>query len=133
MIGLYYNSAKNISVNNVHELPFYEEKIAVADSSFERSDEFWDTARHERISANDKKVYLMVDSLNNQPLIKSYIDIVEIAVEGHIPKNKVDLGPKMGCEHGSRYIPQSPPNTIHQAEAHIHQWVFQNAQFCCAP
>ncbi len=93
MIGLYYNSAKNISVNNVHELPFYEEKISVADSSFERSDEFWDTARHERISANDKKVYLMVDSLKNQPLIKSYIDIVEIAVEGHIPKNKVDLGP----------------------------------------
>jgi hypothetical protein len=93
MIGLYYNSAKNISVNNVHELPFYEEKIAVADSSFERSDEYWDSTRHERISANDKKVYLMVDSLKNQPLIKSYIDIVEIAVEGHIPRNKIDLGP----------------------------------------
>lgn len=93
MIGLYYNSAKNISVNNVHELPFYEEKIAVADSSFERSDEYWDTTRHERISANDKKVYLMVDSLKNQPLIKSYIDIVEIAVEGHIPNDKIDLGP----------------------------------------
>tara|TARA_Y100000385_G_scaffold145562_1_gene151184 strand:+ start:29406 stop:31901 length:2496 start_codon:yes stop_codon:yes gene_type:complete len=93
MIGLYYNSAKNISVNNVQELPFYEDKISVEENSFDRSDNFWDTARHERISADDKKVYLMVDSLKNQPLIKSYIDIVEIAVEGHIPKNKVDLGP----------------------------------------
>ncbi len=93
MIGLYYNSAKNISVNNVQELPFYENKIRVTENSFDQSDAFWDTARHERISADDKKVYLMVDSLKNQPLIKSYIDVVEIAVEGHIPKNKVDLGP----------------------------------------
>ncbi len=93
MIGLYYNSAKNISVNNVHELPFYDEKIAVNDNSFERSDKYWDTTRHERISVNDKKVYLMVDSLKNQPLIKSYIDIVEIAVEGHIPKDKIEIGP----------------------------------------
>ena len=93
MIGLYYNSAKNISVNQVHELPFYEDKITVADSSFERNEKYWDTARHERISDDDKKIYLMVDSLKNQPLIKSYIDVVEIAVEGHIPKEKVDLGP----------------------------------------
>ena len=86
MIGLYYNSTKNTKINEVHELPFYEEKIGVADNSFDRSEEYWDTARHERITESDKRIYQMVDSLKNQPMIKSYIDIVEIAVEGHIPK-----------------------------------------------
>jgi len=93
MIGLYYNSTKNTKINKVHELPFYEDKIAVAENSFERSELYWDTARHERITADDKRVYQMVDSLKNQPMIKTYVDIVEIAVEGHIPKGKIDIGP----------------------------------------
>lgn len=93
MIGLYYNSTKNTKINALHELPFYEEKVEVADNSFDRSEEYWDTARHERITEEDRRVYQMVDSLKNQPMIKSYIDIVEIAVEGHIPKGKIDIGP----------------------------------------
>lgn len=93
MIGLYYNSTKNIKINKVRELPFYEEKIDVTNNSFHRSESYWDSARHERISEDDKRIYQMVDSLKNQPLVKTYIDIVEIAVEGHIPKGKIDLGP----------------------------------------
>lgn len=93
MIGLYYNSTKNTKVNKVHELPFYEDKITVAENSFSKTEAFWDSARHEKITEEDKRIYQMVDSLKNQPLIKSYIDIVEIAVEGHIPKGKIDLGP----------------------------------------
>ena len=93
MIGLYYNSTKNIKINRVHELPFYEDKISVVENSFTKSDAYWDTARHEQISLEDKRIYQMVDSLKNQPLIKSYVDIVEIAIEGHIPKGKIDLGP----------------------------------------
>jgi hypothetical protein len=93
MIGLYYNSTKYTKVNKVHEVPFYEDKITVAENSFSKTDAFWDSSRHEKITEEDKRIYQMVDSLKNQPLIKTYIDIVEIAVEGHIPKGKVDLGP----------------------------------------
>jgi hypothetical protein len=93
MIGLYYNSAKNIKINQVHELPFYEEKIKVDPLSFNKSDIYWDSSRHEQISDEDKRIYKMVDSLKNQPLIKTYIDIVEIIVEGHIPAGKIELGP----------------------------------------
>ena len=93
MIGLYYNSTKNTKINKVRELPFYEDKITVEKNSFERSEQYWDTARHEKISVEDKRIYAMVDSLKNQPLVKTYIDFVEIAVEGHIPKGKIDLGP----------------------------------------
>ncbi len=93
LIGLYYNSAKNIKVNKVHDLAFYEEKIEVEDQSFKKSDQYWDTARHEQITEEDKRIYNMVDSLKNQPLIKTYIDVVEVIVEGHIPAGKIELGP----------------------------------------
>lgn len=93
MIGLYYNSNKYIKINKVHELSFYEEKLGVVEHSFSRTEAYWDTARHERITEDDKRVYQMVDSLKNQPMVKTYIDLVEIAVEGHLPKGKVDFGP----------------------------------------
>ncbi len=93
LIGLYYNSSKNIKVNKVRELPFYEEKIKVDELSFKKPDSFWDTARHEKITAADKKIYQMVDSLKNQPIVKTYVDVVEILVDGHIPLAKIDVGP----------------------------------------
>ena len=93
MIGLYYNSARNIKVNRVRELPFFEEKVTVMDDAFKKPDVYWDTARHEKISAEDVKIYQMVDSLKNQPLVKTYIDIVEVIVEGHLPWGKLEIGP----------------------------------------
>lgn len=93
MIGLYYNSTKNMRVNHVRELPFYEDKITVDQKSFAMDEAYWDTARHEKISEEDKRIYSMVDSLKNQPLVKTYVDLVEIAVGGYIPKGKIEIGP----------------------------------------
>lgn len=93
LIGLYYNSAKNLRVNNVHELPFYEDKLTVEQNAYSFNDTYWDTARHESISQEDKRIYEMVDSLKNQPLIKTYVDVVEVLVEGHLPMGKLELGP----------------------------------------
>ncbi|MBR9860528.1 carboxypeptidase-like regulatory domain-containing protein [bacterium] len=93
MIGLYYNSAKNITINRAKELSFYEEKINVKEDAYHKTTEYWDSARHEQISEVDKRVYKLVDSLKNQPLVKTYVDIVEILVEGHVPMGKIELGP----------------------------------------
>lgn len=93
MIGLYYNSNRNIIVNKARPLSFYEEKIKVLDEAYNKGDVFWDTARHEKINATDERIYQMVDSLKNQPLVRTYVDIIETVVEGHLPVGKVELGP----------------------------------------
>lgn len=92
MIGIYYNSSRNIKVNVVHELPFYEEKVAVDKEAFKKTDVYWDTARHEQITEEDKRIYQMVDSLKNQPLLSTYVDVIEMVVDGHIPMGKIELG-----------------------------------------
>ena len=93
MIGLYYNSARNLRVNRAHELSFYEDKLTVMDDAYSKSEEFWDTSRHEQISETDKRIYVMVDSLKNQPLIKTYVDVVDFLIEGYVPAGKIELGP----------------------------------------
>lgn len=93
MIGLYYNSNENIKVNQDHDLKFFEEKLIVLDVAQDMDDIFWDSARHERISQADIKIYKMVDSLKNQPIIKTYVDVVEFLVEGYRPFGKIEIGP----------------------------------------
>lgn len=93
LIGLYYNSAKNIEINKVHELPFYDDKLTVNENAFKQDEAYWDTSRHETITDEDKRIYKMVDSLKNQPVIKTYVDVVDVIVEGHFPLGKVEIGP----------------------------------------
>ncbi len=95
MIGTYYTSTKNQKVNIERDAKFFEEKVSVKEDAYSKSDHFWDTARHEKLSAADIKVFNLVDSFRNQPLVRTYVDIVEIIAEGYKPitKNKLEIGP----------------------------------------
>ena len=93
LVGLYYNSNKNIKVDEKRSLTFFEEKVHVNDNAEFFDDAFWDSSRHEKVSKADLKIYHMVDSLKNQPLIKSYVDAVEIITEGFVRVGKIEVGP----------------------------------------
>lgn len=95
MIGTYYTSTKNQKVNKKHEIKFYEQKVIVKEDAYSKSDEFWDTSRHEKLSASDIKIYNLVDSFKSKPLIKTYVDIAEIIAEGYKPiaKGNFEIGP----------------------------------------
>lgn len=92
-VGSYYNSNRNIIVENPREISFYEEKVHVMENAEGYDDIFWDSSRHERVTASDIKIYKLVDSLRNQPIIKSWVDAVEIIVEGFVPADKIEFGP----------------------------------------
>jgi hypothetical protein len=95
MIGTYYTSTKNQKVNVERDPKFYEEKISVGDDAYTKSDQFWDTARHEKLSASDIKIFNLVDSFKNQPMVRTYVDVAEVLAEGFKPlKNgKFEVGP----------------------------------------
>ncbi len=93
IVGLYYNSNRNHRVNQERGLSFFEEKISIDPDIYNRDQSFWDSSRHEKISAEDIRIYGMVDSLKNKPIIKSYVDLVEVLVDGYRPMGKIDVGP----------------------------------------
>lgn len=92
MVGLYYSSNKNIKVDVPHDLNFYGQKVVVDLEARNYDRSYWDTSRHEKINASDVRIYKMVDSLKNQPLIKTYVDAVEIIMEGYKPMGKYEIG-----------------------------------------
>jgi len=92
MVGLYYNSNRNIKVNREHDIKFYEQKVFIDASAMEFDDTYWDTHRHEEVTASDIRIYKMVDSLKKQPIIKTYVDAVEIITEGYKPLGKFEVG-----------------------------------------
>lgn len=93
MIGLYYNSNVDIKVNTNRKLKHYETKLKIRDGAYDLDDQFWDTARHEKISHEDIHIYKMVDSLKSQPIVKTYVDVLEVVVEGFYNFGKIEVGP----------------------------------------
>lgn len=94
MLAKFYTSNKNIVVNKPHPPSFYEHPIVMAEDArqFEQ-EEYWDTLRHEPLSETEKSVYRMIDTLQNIPVVKTYTDIIKIAVNGYYDAGKVQLGP----------------------------------------
>ncbi len=67
--------------------------LEVKDDVFEKDESFWQQNRHEELSANEQKVYAMVDTLKNMPLVKTYIDIVQTVISGYKKMGKFKVGP----------------------------------------
>lgn len=94
MLAKFYTSNKNIVVNQPRAPSFYEKEIEMEEDArqFEK-EEYWDTLRHEPLSETEKNVYRMIDTLQNIPVVKTYTDIIKIAVNGYYTAGKINIGP----------------------------------------
>ncbi len=88
-------SFKNYILNQPKEDAFYNtlSTVDMLDSSFERSEEYWQKMRHEELNKNEKFVYFIVDTVKNIPAFKTFVDIINTAVTGYYQRNKIELGP----------------------------------------
>lgn len=94
MLAKFYTSNKNIVVNKPHDPEFYQRPIVMEeDARLFEQEEYWDTLRHEPLSATEKSVYRMIDTLQNIPVVKTYTDIIKIVVNGYYHAGKLNLGP----------------------------------------
>ena len=94
MLAKFYTSNQNIVVNEPKPPSFYEREIMMEEDArqFEK-EEYWDTLRHEPLSETEKNVYRMIDTLQSIPVVKTYTDIIKIAVNGYYTAGKINLGP----------------------------------------
>jgi len=95
MIGTYYTSTKYQNVSTKHNLKFFEQKLEVKSDAETKGNRFWDTMRHEKLSSADVRIFNLVDSFRNQPLVQTYVDVVQVLTEGYKPvlKEKFEVGP----------------------------------------
>lgn len=94
MLAKFYTSNKNIVVNEPKPPSFYEREIMMEEDARQyEQEEYWDTLRHEPLSETEKNVYRMIDTLQTIPVVKTYTDIIKIAVNGYYTAGKINLGP----------------------------------------
>ncbi|MFA8300266.1 MAG: DUF5686 family protein [Hyphomicrobiales bacterium] len=74
---------------------FYNSPVDVITEkdSFEKEESFWENARHEKLTEKEKGIYVMVDSIKNVPIFRTYLDIIHIVLQGYYKVGKVELGP----------------------------------------
>lgn len=97
MLAKFYTSNKNIIVNKPYKNSFYEHPIVMAeDARMNEQEEFWDSLRHEPLSSTEKSVYKMIDTLQNIPVVRTYTDIIKVAIDGYYKIGKVKVGPYLG-------------------------------------
>ncbi len=95
MIGRKTLSYKDFVINKPEAKAEYKEKDP-EDFSYEeieKDDEYWSTARHEKLSENEQKIYEMVDSIKNVPVYKTYVDILQTLFTGFKEFGPIQIGP----------------------------------------
>lgn len=94
MLAKFYTSNTKIVINKPKDISFFDLPIVVSeDYKMDNNKEYWDKARHEPLSDAELNVYSMIDTLVNIPVVKTYTEIIRIAVEGYFEAGPIDIGP----------------------------------------
>ncbi len=93
MLAKFYISNKNFVVNKPKDLGFYDLPAEVAEDAKEEDPTFWDKARHDPLSIQDRLAMKLVDTVMNVPIVRTYVDIAEIVASGWKKYNGIEFGP----------------------------------------
>lgn len=93
MLAKFYTSNKNIETSNPKPLKFFDERLVTNEDASLKTEIYWDQNRHDSLTATEKSVIAIIDSVKNMPVVKTYIDIVNIAVNGYKRIGVIDIGP----------------------------------------
>lgn len=88
-------SYRDFVINRPLDDAFYagvEEVVMAVDPLSEGSD-FWESNRHEPLSAKEMAIYHMVDTMKTIPRFRTYLDIIQTVVTGYYPLDNIELGP----------------------------------------
>ena len=89
-----YYSNKDFKISKPKPLSFYEQRQVKAEDALETDEEYWNQNRHDSLTEEDKRAYRLVDTIRNIPIVKTYVQIVEIIVQGYAPVHEYfEVGP----------------------------------------
>ncbi len=81
------------SIEEVVNNPQYKEDVIVADTARHASEAFWESARHDSLSKNEKAIYHMIDTLESLPLFIRYKNMIKFIATGVKEFGPIELGP----------------------------------------
>ncbi|HEX4849942.1 MAG TPA: DUF5686 family protein, partial [Puia sp.] len=87
-------SYRNYTLHRPHDNDFYKGAVEVTlDSADERNDSFWIARRHDTLTVAEARAYKNVDSLQNMPSYKRFMDMATLLFAGYKSFGKFEVGP----------------------------------------
>lgn len=87
-------SYRDFVINKPRDEEFFKgSDIVVLDSVQNKTADFWEENRHVKLTEKERKIYQMIDTVKNLPVIKTYIDIVQTLATGYKVLGPIELGP----------------------------------------
>jgi len=86
---------RNFNINQPRDPGFYSgiSDIIVAEDAENKSDDFWNEQRHEKLSQNELAIYNMVDTMMTIPQFRSVVDVITLFVSGYKEVGWWEFGP----------------------------------------
>lgn len=95
MYGRKSTSYKDFEINEPHPKSIYDgiDNVTVLEDANHKEEEYWTTARHDSLTSNQKEIYEMIDSVENVPAFRTFIDVIQLIFTGYKEIGLVELGP----------------------------------------
>jgi hypothetical protein len=97
-IGRKTTTYRNVIVNDSSVLKELNnnkvlEEVVTIPGAPEKGREFWDTSRHETLTATERGIIAMIDTLRNAPEFKKLTNTIEFIATGYMDIGNVQIGP----------------------------------------
>lgn len=92
-IGQFYISNRDFKVNEVYPESTFKEPLTLSDDADKVDEQYWKTHRHDTLTNADKKVYQMIDTVKNLPIVRTYADLIGMLINGYYRAGKFSFGP----------------------------------------
>lgn len=93
MVATNVLTCKNMNYNMEFPKKFFENRLLMLPDANAKSDTFWIAHAHIPQSKEESKIASRIDTLNNLPRVKTYVDLVNFLVDGYQRIGLMDFGP----------------------------------------
>ncbi|MBC7383744.1 MAG: carboxypeptidase-like regulatory domain-containing protein [Bacteroidia bacterium] len=93
VIAEFYGSYTQVETGKLRPKDFYDLHFQTLEGAGNKDSTYWKQKRTEALSSIDQEMFNKVDSVNNLPVVKSYISIISTLIEGYKRIGPLDWGP----------------------------------------
>ncbi len=97
MVAGFYNAYTNIETDIGINNEFFDYPVVTLENASEKDKDtaYWEVKRTESLTSIEQEMFDKVDSVNNLPIVKTYVEVAHTLVEGYKRIGKLDWGPYM--------------------------------------
>ncbi len=90
-----YVSNHTFVVNQEKPIEFFSNKIVLDENALNKDPSYWQKHRADSLTAEEIRVYGMIDTIKNVPVVRTYTELANLFISGFKTIGKLDFGPPL--------------------------------------